>query len=248
LETTARFYLERLRAQIEQARRRRFPKASDAPAKWLRLIAGRLMGVQARLDDQTFLHGDRTKSEMLLVDLNNCYDDLQYLARADTTQVADFVVSALHRWFEKTDSSCDYLFTSGITFEIEPLYEGPPPEFFHPDHSAAVNEMKKIFYRITMPGGALGTTFHIPLVAHEIGHVLMSKLEREGLDQPIADLCTENDEVYKNWVREIIADTICGFVAGPAGFFALSEKLRGRGDKPDEEYPARFMLVAAMNP
>ena len=89
--------------------------------------------------------------------------------------------------------------------------------------------MKKVLYRVTMPGGALGATFHIPLVTHEIGHVLMFKLERDGLDDSLADLYDESaeDEVYQSWVKEIVADAICGFVAGPAAFFALYESLRG---------------------
>ena len=121
-------------AQIDQARRHRYPDASDAPARWLNLISGKLMGVKARLDDPAFPRSDRTKAEELLVDLNHCYENLQILGRADTTQVADFVVRALHRWFEKTDRECDYLFTTGTTFKVEPLYDAPPAEFFHPDH------------------------------------------------------------------------------------------------------------------
>jgi hypothetical protein len=248
LETTARFYLERMRAQIDQARRRRYPKASDAPAKWLSLIAGKLMGVQARLDDAAFLRDDRTKAELLLVDINSCYDDLQILGRADTTQVASFVVSALHRWFVRTDPDCDYLFTTGIMFEVEPLYDGPPPEFFHETHRLAAEEMKSVQYRTTMPGGALGASFHIPLVTHEVGHVFMFRLERENLDAPITKLYDEGpaDEIYKSWVKEIIADTICGFIAGPAGFYALYEKLRGGGDAPDEEHPHNYIRLSSL--
>ena len=30
-----------------------------------------------------------------------------------------------------------------------------------------------------MPGGALGAAFHVPLVAHEVGHVLMNNYNEE---------------------------------------------------------------------
>lgn len=248
METTARFYLERIRDQIDQARRYRYPTASDAPAKWLNLIAGKLAGVQDRLSDREY-HEDREKAEGLLVDLSSCYDDLQILERADTAHVAEFVVSALYRLFNKIDPDCDYLFASGINFEVAPLYDGPPP-MFHDDHRRAVKLMKTILYRITMPGGALGAAFHIPLVAHEVGHIFMSKLERDNEDDdPINKICEENstDEIYKEWAKEIIADTICGFVAGPAGFFALYEKLRGGGDEPDEEYPHNSIRLSSLS-
>jgi len=248
LETTARFYLERMRAQIDQARRRRYPHASDAPAKWLSLIAGKLQGVEARLNDPQYLRDDRAKAETLLVDINSCYDDLQILGRADSTQVAEYVVSALHRWFVRTDPKCDYLFASGIMFEVEPLYDGPPAEFFHDSHRMAAEGMNTVLYRITMPGGALGAGFHVPLVTHEVGHVLMFRLERDKTDQLITSLYGVNNanETYKNWVKEIIADTICGFIAGPAAFFALYEKLRGGGDAPDEEHPHNFIRLSSL--
>lgn len=254
METTARFYLERIRDQIDQARRCRYPTASDAPAKWLNLIAGKLMGVQQRLAGDEY-RSDREKAEAILVDLNSCYDDLQSLERADTGHVAEFVVSALYRLFVRVDPDCDYLFTSGITFEVEPLYEGPPL-IFHEDHRRAVDLMKKALYRITMPGGALGAAFQIPLVAHEVGHVLMSRLERENDNEdgdPIRKICKQvsgdfaDDDVFNEWVKEIIADTICGFVAGPAGFFALCETLRGRGDDPDEGYPHNYLRLSSLH-
>jgi hypothetical protein len=237
-----------MRAQIDEVRRRRYPTASEAPAKWLGLAAGKLMSVQARLEQLTPLEADREHVEKLLVDLNSCYDDLEILGRADTTQVADFVVSALHRWFVATDPDCDYLFTSGIMFEIEPLYDGPPPEVFHDEHQRALDRMDEVLFRITMPGGALGSAFHIPLVTHEIGHVLMARLERNEADDAITGLLrSDDDEIFKNWVKEIIADTICGFVSGPAGFFALCEKLRGGGDLPDEEHPHNLIRLRSLS-
>lgn len=248
METTARFYLERIRDQIDQARRYRYPTASEAPAKWLNLIAGKLKGVQYRLDQGEHLKS-REKAEEILSVLTSCYDDLQILERADTAHVAEFVVSALYRIFVKVDEHCDYLFASGISFEVEPLYDGPPT-IHHEDHRRAVALMKAALYRITMPGGALGATFHIPLVAHEAGHVLISKLEREA-GEGVADIIERfvgepADEVYRDWVKEIIADTVCGFIAGAAGFFALYEKLRGAGDEPDEEYPHNFIRLSSL--
>lgn len=87
-------------------------------------------------------------------------------------------------------------------------------------------------------------------MTHEVGHVFMAKLERENEDDdPISKICEEEsaDEIYKEWVREIIADTICGFIAGPAGFFALYEKLRGAGDEPDEEYPHNSIRLSSLS-
>src|SRR5689334_16516585 len=121
-----------MRAQIDQARRRRYPRASDAPAKLLALVAGKLKGVEERLKKPDYLQ-DRTKAETLLVDLYSCYDDLRELEEADTTQVADFVVSALWRWFDRANPGCDYVFTSGISFEVSP-FESRQPPFFHDDH------------------------------------------------------------------------------------------------------------------
>ena len=233
-----------MRAQVDQARRRRYPTTSDAPAKWLNLIAGKLATIRAQLSGPV---NSREKAESLLVDLVSCYDDLQILARADTTQVADFVVSALHRWFIKADDDCDYLFASGINFEVEPLYDAAPPDLLHEDHLWAAEQMKKVLYRITMPGGALGAGFHIPLVAHEVGHVLMFRLDRESANNLTSNLFGDSEnEIYRNWVKEIIADTLCGFVAGPAGFFSLYEKLRGAGDIPDDEYPHNCIRLSSL--
>ncbi len=240
-----------MRVQVEQARRRQYPNASDAPAKWLALVSARLQDVALQLD-QGHVEGDRLKAENLLVDINRCYDDLQVLSRADTTQVADYLVRGLRRWFALADPDCDYLFTSGINFEVEPLYDDPPAEISHQDYEKALAAMPKVLYRVTMPGGALGAGFHIPLVSHEVGHVLIFRLDRQGEDSLIRTLAepalTDQDsqKAYENWIAEIIADTICGFIGGPAGFFALHEKLRGGGDTPNTDYPDNYLRVSSL--
>ncbi len=49
-----------MRVQVEQARRRQYPNASDAPAKWLALVSARLQDVALQLD-QGHVEGDRFK-------------------------------------------------------------------------------------------------------------------------------------------------------------------------------------------
>jgi hypothetical protein len=99
-----------------------------------------------------------------------------------------------------------------------------------------------------MPGGALGTAFHVPLVAHEVGHVLISNYNEE-IETQINALCKNLSEdpkrILSSWIVEIIADTICGYVAGPAAFFALHEKLRGN-NTPDEEYPHNYIRTSSL--
>ena len=253
LETTARFYLERMRLQIEQAKRSHFPGASDVPARWLAYIDGKLKTAELGLDSLKNLPADARadlQAEGLLTRILSCDEDLDVLSRADTTQVADFVVTSLMRWFKTADPSSEYLFTSDNVFEVSQLFEDnlQEAEATHPDHRRAIERLGKTVYRIRMPGGALGTALHIPLVAHEVGHVLifahLEEIESEtavfcgGLDEPQA-------EILSNWIIEIVADTICGFVAGPAAFFALHEKLRGN-NVPDENYPQNYIRTSSL--
>jgi hypothetical protein len=252
VETTAKFYLERMRVQIEQARRRQYPAASDIPAKWLNLISGRLKSAEAlvnTLPKPTAPDRD-LKAEILLVEITSCYEDLEVLARADVSQVDYFVVGALSAWFKTTDPSAGYLFTSGSNFEVVPLFDGGPAESWHPDYEDAVAKLPGIVYRITMPGGALGAGFHIPLVAHELGHVLLFRIERETGNPRTKALVRSRFKagkraILENWIAEIFADTICGYVAGPAGFFALHDKLRG-GGTPSKEHPHNHIRVSSL--
>jgi hypothetical protein len=253
LETTARFYLERMRLQIERAKRSQFPDASDVPAKWLAYVDGRLKSIELRLNRLKDLPSDSRAdlhAEELLTNINSCYEALEVLARADTTQVADYVVTPLMRWFKKADPASEYLFTSDTLFEVFPLFEGNlrEAEAAHPDHQKAIESLGQMVYGIRMPGGALGAAFHVPLVAHEVGHVLMNN-HNEEIEIAILALCKglsePDDEIFRNWIVEIIADTICGCVAGPAAFFALHEKLRGN-NAPDDNYPHNYVRTASL--
>ncbi|MCP3415738.1 hypothetical protein NLM16_16690 [Bradyrhizobium brasilense] len=250
METSARFYLERMRLQVERARRRQFPAASDVPAKWLAYIDGRLKSIEVELETSNSAADSYTLSQRLLTNLFACYEELDHLSRADTSQVADYVVLALLRWFNKTNDGCDYLFTADKEFELDPLLvkADMEVEFHHAHHERAVNELKPIVYRVTMPGGALGSAFHIPLVGHEVGHVLIERFfsELEPLLEKLSGAVpAKSKEAYQRWMQEIIADTICGFVSGPAAFFALHEKLRGKLE-PNNDYPDNAMRTRSL--
>jgi hypothetical protein len=253
LETTARFYLERMRLQIERAKRLSFPGVSDVPARWLAYVDRKLATVELKLDSLRDLPADGRadlQAEGLLTRILACEEDLDVLDRADTGQVADFVVTPLMRWFRTADGSSEYLFTSDTLFEVSQLFEdeNQAAEDVHPKFRDVVQRLGKLVYRVRMPGGALGTALHIPLVAHEIGHVLMFA-HQEEFENEIDALFEGLDEQWKdtfyNWIVEIVADTICGFVAGPAGFFALHEKLRGN-KVPDERYPQNYVRTSSL--
>jgi hypothetical protein len=248
LETTAKFYLERLRSELEQARRRQYPDAAHMPAKWLALIAGRLMSVETLLQSKKPANRDLL-AQSLLTELNDCYRALQLLHAADSTQVAYFVVRGLRRWFVRTDKQNEYLFTSGTNFETELLQSDRPVEYFHDAHAKAINDLPEVIYRVTMPGGALGAALHIPLVAHEVGHILFQRVDGDPeLDKLNAlgdGLPAAVRDSWMYWVGEVFSDTVCGFVAGPAGFFALHEKLRG-ADLPNSRYPHNAARVASL--
>jgi hypothetical protein len=253
LETTARFYLERMRLQIERAKRLHFPGASDMPARWLAYIDGKLKTAELGLNDLQDLPSDARidlQAEGLLTRILACDEDLEVLTRADTTQVADFVVTPLMRWFKAVDHSSEYLFTCDNVFEVSPIFEANQHEANarHSDHREAIRRLGKTVYRIRMPGGALGTALHVPLVAHEVGHVLISA-NLEKIESEIAPFCDglgdEQAEILSNWIVEVVADTICGFIVGPAGFFALHEKLRGN-DIPDQDYPQNYVRTSSL--
>ncbi len=253
METTARFYLERMRLQIERAKRLSFPGASDVPARWLAYIDRKLATVEMKLDSLRDLPADARadlQAEGLLTRILACEEDLDVLDRADTGQVADFVVTPLMRWFKTADGCSEYLFTSDTLFEVSQLFEheNQAAEEVHAKFRGVVDRLGKLVYRVRMPGGALGTALHIPLVAHEIGHVLMFA-HREEFENEISALFEGIDEERKdtfyNWIVEIVADTVCGFVAGPAAFFALHEKLRGN-KVPDDRYPQNYVRTSSL--
>lgn len=248
METTARFYLERMRLQIERARRRQFPAASSVPAKWLAYVDGWLKSIEWQLANPTTAASADVSAEHLLTTINACYEALDHLSRADTSQVADYVVGALLRWFEEANRDCDYLFTAEKEFELFTLFVKSEMEVEapHDDHQLAIDALKPIVYRITMPGGALGAAFHIPLVGHEVGHVLIESFANEIEPQiKILSKGVKHKATYQRWLHEIIADTICGFISGPAAFFALHEKLRG-DSKPNVDYPENAIRTKSL--
>lgn len=218
------------------------------PARWLALIAGRLKSVEAQLLSRRSANKD-VLAQSLLTELNDCYRALQLLHAADSSQVAYFVVRSLRRWFTATDRTNEYLFTSGVNFETELLQSERPVEFFHKDHAAAIDDLPEVIYRVTMPGGALGAALHIPLVGHEVGHILFQAVdddpELEDIVEMAADMSAAFQGYWRSWIAEVFSDTICGYVVGPAGFFALHEKLRGV-DLPNKVYPHNAARVASL--
>src|ERR1044072_4892381 len=115
-----------MRLQIERAKRLHFPGASDMPARWLAYIDGKLKTAELGLNDLQDLPSDARidlQAEGLLTRILACDEDLEVLTRADTTQVADFVVTPLMRWFKAVDHSSEYLFTCDNVFEVSPIFE-----------------------------------------------------------------------------------------------------------------------------
>jgi hypothetical protein len=172
------------------------------------------------------------------------------------------LVRALKPWFSSADPDCDYLFTSGINFEITALYDKKPEEPAVSDDTtdAADGAPPRHIVQVVMPGGALGAAFHVPLVAHEAGHVLHDRFKKADFsrmvaalsdrlksieDIPAPDSSTTSREIFLSWVEEVFADTYCGFVSGPAGFFALHEKLR-LDAAPNKMYPHNDIRVASL--
>ena len=170
LEATPRFYLERLRSQVGQARGRQYPQAGDVPARWLARIERQLAKAEADLDAQDF---SDLEAEGIHIAIVQCYEDLDVLRRADTSQVSYPVVQALRRWFVRTDPDCGYLFTSGMAFEITTVIDDDEAEDASSSGGAIPCGTVQV---VAMPGGALGSALHIPLVAHELGHVLAQRL------------------------------------------------------------------------
>jgi hypothetical protein len=273
VDTTAKFYLERMCTQVESARRRHYPDAAGVPAIWLSYIDRRLRNAEGRLTKLARPLTDERKLKLeasaLQTELVSCYDDLEVLRNADSSQVAHFLVRALKRWFDCADHDCDYLFTSGINFEILALYEKKPEEVpLFVDPAEVTGIPPRDIFQIVMPGGALGSAFHVPLVAHEAGHILHDRYNKqqnsenreagltriesalsglfemvENIPSPEPDISSH--EVLRNWMEEVFADTICGFIAGPAGFFALHEKLR-LDSNPDKSYPHNDIRIFSL--
>jgi hypothetical protein len=240
-----------MRTQVAQARRRQYPDSANVVAKWLAYIAARLKATERQLGDLPPPGAaDRDMlAEDTLVEILACYEELEILEKADTSQVADYVVTALKRSFVRADADCDYLFACGTRFELSVLTSEIPDD--DPDVVDALNELKSVVYGVTMPGGALGAGFHIPLVSHELGHVLLLRLQRQHDEAGFAYLLEtfgdeKSDKAFLNWVFEVLADTICCFVMGPAAFFSLHEKLRGGGGAPDLGYPDNAVRVASL--
>ena len=264
MDTTAKFYLERMRTQVESARRRQYPDAATVPAIWLDYIERRLKLAEIQLSGLDALSIERRNfvASAVQTEIVSCYEDLEILRNTDSSQVAHFLVRALKPWFQRADPNCDYLFTSGITFEIETLYdkktEKPPNS--NDDAELTAGVLLRNIIRVIMPGGALGSAFHVPLVAHETGHVLhdcdekaVAKRLEQALEStleaienfPDSTQGTSSRDVFLSWVEEVFADTICGFIMGPDGFFALHEKLRG-DTAPNRTYPHNDIRVTSL--
>jgi hypothetical protein len=76
-------------------------------AKWLCYIAARLKASETRLGNLP-PPGDADRdvlAEDTLVEIMACYEELQILEKADTTQVADYVVRSLKRLLSEPTST-----------------------------------------------------------------------------------------------------------------------------------------------
>ena len=152
-------------------------------------------------------------------------------------------------------------------YEIEPVSEGSLLRISHPAKtlSDSISKIDWPVLIVTVPSEAFGVLPHFAVVAHEVGHAIVPKYKSliwKKIETDIGQTVSElRKEVYRlalkrrrkkvaaqkypgliipsfeSWVEEVMADAVCYYLAGPAGFFALCDLLQTGEIWPTETHP-----------
>jgi hypothetical protein len=169
---------------------------------------------------------------------------------ADVSELPYPLVRPLQRWFDNLGLSQDTFFRTELvenyelrTFERK-IFSGirdPAPSL-----TDAINNTKWPMLRVTVPGRAMGIISHFAIVAHEIGHAMMPKIDLSqvravvhsetaaiisrlaalGIPNPAKSTLVFLQKVLLSWIEEFAADAFAGFLTGPAALFSVSEFLQ----------------------
>jgi hypothetical protein len=248
------FYLRRVRTQVQALRGRTYPGHHSGPARWLSLVGGLLDTAEIYLSNSMETSRDEAEVRTLITDASqlcsNAYYCLEIMSGADVSELPYPLVRPLQRWFDELTLSQDTFFRTELVENYElrkfdrTMFSGirdPAPSL-----TDVINNTKWPILRVTVPGRAMGIIPHFAIVAHEIGHAMMPRINLSPVDTVVraetADIMGRLgtlgvasptratslflQEVLLSWIEEFAADAFAGFLTGPAAFFSLSEFLQ----------------------
>lgn len=247
------FYLGRLRTQVRDLGSRTYPGNHSGPQRWLSLVAGLLDTAEHYLSSSTDASKDEPAVRTLITDAShlcsNAYHYLEVMSGADVAELPYPVVHPLQRWFDDLGILQDTFFRTELIENYElrkferAMFSGirdPAPSL-----TDAINQTNWPILRVTVPGRAMGIIPHFAIVAHEIGHAMMPRIDLGPVNATVgaetaeimarlANLGVASPthpiaflrQVLLNWIEEFAADAFAGFLTGPAALFSLSEFLQ----------------------
>lgn len=178
---SVKFYLERLRSQAAQLAAQDYPSDHPGPEKWLALVRGLLDTADIYLQSSATPRSKQAKDVRDAAELTSeAYHYLSYLRGAGLDELPYPIVSPLQTWFTELEVKTDALFRAELlaNYELSPIEAHAFKGVRRPSPSLkkAIKEIEWPIWRVTLPAKALGISTHFAIVAHELGHILFTRI------------------------------------------------------------------------
>ncbi len=249
---SVRFIIDRVRANIQQARQQQYSGDHVGPNNWLTLISAVLDTADGYLSSSKDRGLDEKKRLDHLQDAAaaaaEAYGLLMQLEGADVRDLAFPLVPPLQRWFSELGVTNTSFFRAYLeaNYELFPFERARFERYRDPSASlrTAIDSTTWPILRVTVPAKAFSIVPHLAIVAHEIGHALywsatwdirpasavieaaVRRIEAR-LGRPFdTEIQEATGRVLSNWVQEFAADAFMLALTGPAGFFSLCDFLQ----------------------
>ena len=240
---SVRFFLDRLRDQIELFEVSQFPGALEGPHLWIRLASGILDTADSYLERSESANPEEalklTKDAAELCSV--AYDHLGHLQGATSDQIPWSVVEPLVDWFVALGINNTVFFRAELkrNYEIKQFDEKEFLRFRDASSSLSDlirNEIKWPILRVTVPSAALSILPHFAIVAHEVGHrvkatyntAVLQPIINEAVARISATLggfdpqtAADFQGVVYRWVAEFASEAVAFYLTGPASFFSI---------------------------
>ena len=239
---SVRFFLDRVRDQIDLFRSQQFPGSQQGPYVWLRLASGILDTADGYLTrSEAASQADALKLTKDAAELCSvAYDHLGHLSGATSDLVPWSVVDPLTEWFTQLGITNTVIFRAELkrNYEIQPFNDAEFKRIREPAQSLtqAIRDARWPILRVTVPSAALSILPHFAIVAHEVGHRVSIPYDATQLQSIISaaaarvtgilgafDAQTGIDfqtVIYK-WIAEFASDAAGLYLTGPASFFSI---------------------------
>jgi hypothetical protein len=249
--------LGRLRLQAEELYAQQYPGNHLGPKYWLNLVGGLLDTADSYLTSSRTTSDANAAITLARDAARLCSLAYQCMSLMNGSSIAHLsppIVTPFQRWLDTLGFKNTALFRAETAANYE-LVRIDEKSFSRirdaaPSLTSAIDDLNWPLFRITLPTKGFAIIPHFSIVAHEIGHALLERVnwdlagfaaEEACLIQRIqakaggAPLSPEAigilKQVFISWFNELASDAFAYLLTGPAIFFSLCDffQLLGNG-------------------